>query len=65
MAVTGFKDSTYSLAGLISRIEHGEIALPDIQRPFVWSNARARDLFDSKYKGSYIPTGDRLPSLPP
>lgn len=51
MAVTVFKDASYSLAGLISRIEHGEIALPDIQRPFVWSNARVRDLFDSMYKG--------------
>lgn len=51
MAVTVFKDSSYNLAGLLSRIEHGEIALPDIQRPFVWSNARVRDLFDSMYKG--------------
>ena len=46
MAVTVFKDASYNLAGLISRIQHGEIALPDIQRPFVWSNARVRDLFD-------------------
>ena len=51
MAVTVFKDSTYNVTGLLSRIQHGEIALPDIQRPFVWSNARVRDLFDSMYKG--------------
>jgi len=51
MAVTVFKDASYNLAGLLSRIQHGEIALPDIQRPFVWSNARVRDLFDSMYKG--------------
>ena len=51
MAVTVFKDSSYNVTGLISRIQHGEIALPDIQRPFVWSNARVRDLFDSMYKG--------------
>jgi hypothetical protein len=51
MAVTVFKDSSYNLDGLISRIKHGEIALPDIQRPFVWSNAKVRDLFDSMYKG--------------
>jgi hypothetical protein len=25
--------------------------LPDIQRPFVWSNAKVRDLFDSMYRG--------------
>lgn len=51
MAVTVFKDASYNLAGLLSRIERGEIALPDIQRPFVWSNAAVRDLFDSMYKG--------------
>src|SRR5262245_21685271 len=51
MAVTVFKDASYNLAGLLSRIEHGEIALPDIQRPFVWKNSRVRDLFDSMYKG--------------
>ncbi len=51
MAVTVFKDATYNVTGLLSRIQHGEIALPDIQRPFVWSNARVRDLFDSMYKG--------------
>ena len=51
MAVTVFKDTSYNLSGLLSRIEHGEIALPDIQRPFVWKNARVRDLFDSMYKG--------------
>src|SRR5215213_5587939 len=29
----------------------GDIGLPDIQRPFVWSNAKVRDLFDSMYRG--------------
>lgn len=29
----------------------GEIGLPDIQRPFVWKNAKVRDLFDSMYLG--------------
>ena len=29
----------------------GEIGLPDIQRPFVWKNAKVRDLFDSMYQG--------------
>ena len=51
MAVTVFKDASYNLAGLISYIQNGQIGLPDIQRPFVWSNAKVRDLFDSMYKG--------------
>jgi hypothetical protein len=29
----------------------GVIGLPEIQRPFVWKNAKARDLFDSMYRG--------------
>ena len=33
MAVTVFKDASYNVSGLLSRIQHGEIALPDIQRP--------------------------------
>ena len=51
MAVTVFKAASYSLSGLLDRIGNGDIALPDIQRPFVWPNSRVRDLFDSMYKG--------------
>ena len=51
MPKTLFKDSSYNLQSLISKIELGEIGLPDIQRPFVWNNAKVRDLFDSMYKG--------------
>lgn len=51
MAHTVFKKIDYSLDKLLADIEMGEIALPDIQRPFVWDNAKVRDLFDSMYKG--------------
>src|SRR5438128_1764912 len=51
MAVTLFKDTTYNLNLLVENIRRGEIALPDIQRPFVWPPAKVRDLFDSMYKG--------------
>ena len=51
MATTLFKDTTYSLFGLIEDIRQGEVALPDIQRPFVWGAAKVRDLLDSMYKG--------------
>ena len=36
---------------LLHYIDIGDIGLPDIQRPFVWSNAKVRDLFDSMYRG--------------
>jgi hypothetical protein len=51
MAITLFKDSTYTVSGLIDDIRQGDVALPDIQRPFVWDGTKVRDLFDSMYKG--------------
>ena len=48
---TCFKRVEYDLSGLLHYIEIGDIGLPDIQRPFVWSNAKVRDLFDSMYRG--------------
>ncbi|HET6567597.1 MAG TPA: DUF262 domain-containing protein [Rhodothermales bacterium] len=51
MNTTLFKKVDYTLSKLIHDIDHGEIGLPDIQRPFVWEAAKVRDLFDSMYKG--------------
>ena len=51
MTDTLFKEVHYSLGGLIGDIGLGRIGLPDIQRPFVWANAKVRDLFDSMYRG--------------
>lgn len=51
MSQTLFKKVDYTLAKLLHDIEFGDIGLPDIQRPFVWSSARVRDLFDSMYRG--------------
>ena len=51
MSKTVFKKVDYDLNGLIKSISMGEIGLPNIQRPFVWNNAKVRDLFDSMYKG--------------
>jgi len=48
---TCFKKVDYDLGGLLHYIEIGDIGLPDIQRPVVWSNAKVRDLFDSMYRG--------------
>src|ERR1041385_389104 len=48
---TCFKKVDYDLSALLHYIEIGDIGLPDIQRPFVWSNAKVRDLFDSMYRG--------------
>lgn len=36
---------------LLAAIEAGEIAIPRIQRPFVWSKTQVRNLIDSLYHG--------------
>ena len=43
----------YSTAveNIISWIKSGEVAIPEIQRPFVWDGSKVRDLLDSLYKG--------------
>jgi hypothetical protein len=51
MAATLFKDATYPVRRLVEDIERGSIALPDIQRPFVWHASKVRSLFDSMYRG--------------
>lgn len=40
-----------SVENIISSIKEGEIAIPEIQRPFVWDGTKVRDLMDSLYKG--------------
>lgn len=39
------------IATLLTWIESGEIAIPEIQRPFVWDSTKVRNLLDSIYKG--------------
>lgn len=48
-----FNTTTYTIDQLMTGIEIGDIALPDIQRPFVWYKkiSKVRDLFDSIYRG--------------
>ncbi len=41
----------YLVKQLLNFVESGEIAIPEIQRPFVWDAAQVRDLIDSLYRG--------------
>ena len=36
---------------MLADVINGRIGLPDLQRPFVWADAKVRDLFDSMLKG--------------
>ena len=46
-----FVDTQASLSHLAELVESGVLALPEMQRPFVWSNTDVRDLFDSLFRG--------------
>ena len=37
----------YSVSTILGYIEAGDIAIPEIQRPFVWKGKHVRDLIDS------------------
>lgn len=50
-----FSITTYSVQSILGLIESGDIAIPEIQRPFVWDSTQVRDLVDSLYHG--YPTG--------
>jgi uncharacterized protein with ParB-like and HNH nuclease domain len=36
---------------VLASVKAGEIAIPEIQRPFVWDSSKVRDLMDSLYQG--------------
>lgn len=48
---------------IIAHINSGEIAIPEIQRPFVWKASQVRDLIDSLYRG--FPAGYLIISQSP
>lgn len=54
-SVDKYSVSQYSVKSLLGYIDAGDIAIPEIQRPFVWNAAQVRDLIDSLYNG--YPTG--------
>ncbi len=39
------------IEALLNWVKTGEIAIPEIQRPFVWDASKVRDLMDSLYQG--------------
>ena len=41
----------YEIASLLAFVKTGEIAIPEIQRPFVWDSSKVRNLMDSLYQG--------------
>jgi hypothetical protein len=53
-----FSHHPWTVQELVSGVDKGIVRLPDIQRPFVWPNAKVRDLIDSMYRG--YPVGELM-----
>jgi hypothetical protein len=46
-----FSANNKTIDQLLGYIKNKELAIPEIQRPFVWDNSKVRDLIDSLYRG--------------
>jgi hypothetical protein len=51
-----FESGNRAVGTLVDEIEREGIALPDMQRPFVWEDAKVRDLLDSLFLGFPVGT---------
>lgn len=51
MAKELFERIDRKVSSLIGDVLTGRVGLPDLQRPFIWKDAKVRDLFDSMMKG--------------
>lgn len=51
MPAQQYSVTQHPIETLLTWIKSGEIAIPEIQRPFVWEATKVRNLLDSLYKG--------------
>lgn len=51
MDIQKYSVNQHLIETLLAWVKSGEIAIPEIQRPFVWDASKVRDLMDSLYQG--------------
>ncbi|QJR14662.1 GmrSD restriction endonuclease domain-containing protein [Usitatibacter palustris] len=51
MATQRYSVAPHPIETLLTWVKSGEIAIPEIQRPFVWEATKVRNLLDSLYQG--------------
>lgn len=51
MSTQRYSVTPHAIETLLTWVKSGEIAIPEIQRPFVWEATRVRNLLDSLYQG--------------
>ena len=51
MATQRYSVTPHPIQTLLTWVQSNEIAIPEIQRPFVWEGKKVRNLLDSLYQG--------------
>ncbi|HON56657.1 MAG TPA: DUF262 domain-containing protein, partial [bacterium] len=51
MSTQRYSVTSHPIETLLTWVKSGEIAIPEIQRPFVWDSTKVRNLLDSLYLG--------------
>ena len=51
MTAQRYSVTPHPIETLLTWVKSGEIAIPEIQRPFVWEATKVRNLLDSLYRG--------------
>ena len=51
MSTQRYSVSPHPIESILTWVKSGEIAIPEIQRPFVWDATKVRNLLDSLYQG--------------
>jgi hypothetical protein len=51
MQTQKYSVNQHHISTFLAFVKYGQIAIPEVQRPFVWDSSKVRDLLDSLYKG--------------
>lgn len=51
MQTQKYSVNQHQISTFLAFVKDGQIAIPEVQRPFVWDGSKVRDLMDSLYKG--------------
>jgi hypothetical protein len=54
MSTQRYSVTPHAIETLLIWVKSGEIAIPEIQRPFVWEATKVRNLLDSLYQGYLV-----------
>ena len=52
MSTQRYSVTPHPIETLLTWVKSGEIAIPEIQRPFVWEATQVRNLLDSLYQAT-------------